>query len=122
MRRIRIVLAALALALALAAPAVVVTVAATPEPAAAHQYDTLSYWYCSKHRSGPDMTVIHSRPWALEPGVIIYYCGQRFFDQDFQFFVRVAPPGSNNSTLASGYQKCDHSPGGYVNCELEHDW
>lgn len=78
-----------------------------PPRASAHQYDNLSYWYCSAHRSGPEQTVVHSWPYTLAPGSITYWCKQGFFGHEWVYFVKVAPPGSNNHTRVSGYQDCD---------------
>lgn len=82
-------------------------------PASAHNQDNYSYFYCSKHRSGPEQTVTHSSANYLAPGVVGYYCIQSFFGHDWLYLVRVSPPFSNNSWLHYGYQDCevDFCPG-----------
>jgi hypothetical protein len=100
--KIGIILAVIAIILS-------VFVLVAPNRADAHNPDPYAYWYCSLHRSDPSATVTHSEAWALYPGEIIYWCIQdpHFFGVTHQYYVRVSPPFSGNSTRVSGYQNCN---------------
>lgn len=87
----------------------------TEEPASAHNESSLSYWYCSKHRQSPGMTVTHSRAAGLWPGIVMYYCREDFFGNSFQYWVAVEPPGSNNSWVPWERQHCQ--PHGIIICQ-----
>lgn len=113
-RRILALFVALALVVGVAGSVVVTT----EEPASAHNESTLSYWYCSKHRSNTGMTVIHSWESHSSTGFKGYTCIEDFFGNSYMYSVLVSPPGSNNSWLNGPRYHCwPHGPYG---CSAPH--
>lgn len=87
-------------------------------PASAHLWDNYSHYYCAKHRSGPEQTIIHAVPDYYDANYIRYYCRQDFFGVSHQYWVQAWHPISNNiSARPWAYQKCWPSPGWLIVCE-----
>ena len=117
MNRIMRGIAAVVLVLGIGVGATTVVAVVDAPPAAAHNEDNYSYWYCSVHRSNVNMTVIHSKVYGLWPGQIGYYCREDFFGVSFQYWVIVDPPFGSYSYMPWARQKCWPSPGYLVVCQ-----
>lgn len=82
------------------------------KPAAAHNYDQYSTWFCAGHR--PNGTVlVHSWPDVLQPGLLRLWCQAGIYGYDFQYWVWV-DVATGGSWMGSGYQPC--KPQGIVWC------
>ena len=90
----------------------------TAEPASAHLWDNYAHYYCAKHRSGPEQTIVHAVPDYYDVNYIRYYCRQDFFGVSHQYWVQAWHPIQNNiSARPWAYQKCWPSPGWLIVCE-----
>lgn len=64
--------------------------ASTSVPEAdAHIFDGLSYIYCQAHISQPGEVLLHSWPYLLFPGSVVYNCIQTGLFTRFRYFVVV---------------------------------
>src|SRR5688500_17799938 len=105
MRRL---LAILTLTLALLGAGVVLPA----DTAEAHNWDGYSLIYCTAHKSASHVSIIHSWPYSLEPGIVYYVCTQSdlyVFAGIHQFFVGVNV-NTGHHWRASGYQWCGSIP------------
>lgn len=83
-------------------------------PAAAHNYDAYSLWYCAWSRPSGSYTVVHSQPVYLDPEWVRYWCGGVVGQVAFQWWVWRHLP--DETMVSPGpYQDCRyytcHEPG-----------
>src|SRR5688500_244576 len=95
MNRFARIIASVAIVVGLFGGVAVVEVADAP-PASAHLWDNYAHWYCAKHRSGPEQTIVHAVPDYLDHNYIRYYCRQDFFGVQHQYWVQAWHPIENN--------------------------
>lgn len=84
-----------------------------PEPAAAHNWDNYSTWFCAAH-APTGYSLEHSWPFGMDNGIVIYWCRAGYWaTSGVQYWVEW---NQNNGTSRQigGYQACN--PGGITWC------